>query len=1091
MKLYITIDTNSCIRNRSWKWSIRLIILMAVILINNNTYSQAGKSTGNVRNEEGSSIPFVSISIKGTSQISTTNEDGDFFLPNIRNNDTIYVSSIGYAPLEYIIKNVAIPVRLILIKSSKELETVEVVSSGYQEFSRERATGSFTKINNATLNEQTSPNILKRLDGVTSGLLFNIGKQNNNPQNKTNISIRGLSTINGPLDPLIVLDGFIYEGNIENINPNDVDNITVLKDAAATSIWGSRAGNGVIVISTKRGKFDQPLQIGLSANTMVSGKPDLFNLPNISSSDYIDLEEFLFNKGYFNDQINSFPNLALTPASEVFLKRRIGEISSGDSMQMINSLKKIDSRNEYLSHFYTNPITEQYSVNLRGGSQNTTYFFSAGYDKMLSEMYDKSGKLNLKTENTYNPVKNLYLTLSAYYTSSEMKSGRGLSYNAITINSRNVPYLRFLDDSGELISISPSLSDSYTDTVGGGMLLNWKYYPTQDYKYNETTTNLQELNANIGLRYKISEYIDIEFKYQYQKQQVQIEQLSEVESFRTKTLINFFSELDRSTGTVKYNIPLGAMRYLDNAETDSYTGRGQLNFNKKFKQHEVNALIGSDLRQAQRQGGTSTLYGYNSDPLKYSAVDFVNTYPISISGAYDYIPGAPSVSPLINNRFISFFANGAYTFQNKYTLSASVRRDGSNIFGLTTNDKWKPLWSVGGAWILSKEKFYTLGALSYLKLRLTYGKSGNVDLSKSALAVGRYSTINVTNLPITQIITINNPELRWEQTGTLNIGVDYSSKNNRISGSIEYYKKKAIDLYGPTPYDYTTWGATRNITTNVGNMVGNGIDIIITTKNLKRKFKWNSTILFNYNTDKTTKYDIASAQRISGLLSAGSAIFPVVGKPLYAIAAYRWGGLDEHGNPQGYLDNKLSTDYDGISQDGINKGIQGSIEYIGPANPTVFGSLINVISWKRFSFSANLSYKTGYYFRKSSLSYSGLIIYGGGHKDYEKRWQNPGDELKTNVPSFAYPYDGNRDLFYSRSSANVLKGDHVRLQYVNFSYSIPTGSSLSTKFKELQITFNADNLGILWRANREKLDPDYSTSIPSSKSFALGIRTNF
>ena len=203
-------------------------------------------------------------------------------------------------------------------------DVIVTVSTGYEDIPKERATGSFAKINNATLNQQTGTNILKRLDGVTSGLQFTVGKSNTNPQNKTNITIRGLSTINGPLDPLIVLDGFIYEGDINNINPNDIDNVTVLKDAVATSIWGARAGNGVIVISTKKGKYNQKLQIGFTSTVIVNSKPDLDYLPQMATSDYIDVEQFLFGKGYFNTRINR-KYQGLTPAVGNFLKRRLAK----------------------------------------------------------------------------------------------------------------------------------------------------------------------------------------------------------------------------------------------------------------------------------------------------------------------------------------------------------------------------------------------------------------------------------------------------------------------------------------------------------------------------------------------------------------------------------------------------------------------------------------------------------------------------------------------------------------------------------------------------------------------------------------------
>lgn len=1073
----------------------KLIIIAPMIiamLFSFNLTAQTRVLKGKLINEQGEPVSSASVTLKGSTIAVTTDAAGSFTLQTTGTNNILVISCIGYEQTEYPVQSIGEPLIITLKSASKELAEVELVSSGYQDIPKERATGSFVKIDNATLNQQVGTNILQRLDGVTSGLLFNIGKQNSNPQNRTNISIRGLSTINGPLDPLIVLDGFIYEGNIQNINPNDVDNITVLKDAAATSIWGARAGNGVIIINTKKGAFNQRLQIGASANVIFSQEPDLFSLPQMSSASYIDVEQMLFNEGYFNSQINGSPLLALTPAVEIFLKAKKGLLSPADSALQIDALKQVDSRNEYLRHFYTGAATQQYAVNVKGGSKNNTYFFSAAFDKSMNEMYSNFRKLNIKIANSFKPTKNILLNMSVYYTNSRSEAGRGLAYNSLTVNGRQVPYLQFADADGNPVSFAPTLNNNYTDTAGGGMLFNWKYFPLEDYKYNKTTGSTGELYAMGSLQYNLFKFLNLDISYQYQQQQIETEQINELESFKTRSFINLFTQIDRTTGMVNYGVPAGAIKSMEIGSIKSNTGRAQLNYTHERNDHSIYAILGTEIRQSASTGNAYTIYGYNYDPLSYSNVDFVNPYPISISGAYDYIPGSPVFSPVQTNRFVSLYGNGSYTYKNRYTISASARKDGSNIFGLNTNDKWKPLWSIGGAWKISRESFFRAPAFSSLGIRVTYGYSGNVDLSKSAMAVARYNSgSTVTNLPSAQIVTINNPDLRWEQVGVFNMGVDFSLMNNLLSGSIEYYMKKGMDLYGLTPYDYTTWGATRSITRNVADMSGRGIDLVLNSKNIDRGLKWTSTLLFNYNSAKTTRYETASATRISALLGGGSGIFPVIGKPLYAIAAYKWGGLDNAGNPQGYVNGHLSTDYTAIVDEGLTKGVEGNIAYVGPANPTVFGSVINSLSWKGFTLSANISYRFGYYFRKSSISYTGLVATNAGHKDFESRWQHTGDEAYTHIPSFIYPTDENRDNFYSLSSINILKGDHVRLQYLNLAYTFNKMDYPKTAFKEIQLYINAANLGILWRANKENIDPDYPTALSPVKSIAFGVRANF
>jgi TonB-dependent starch-binding outer membrane protein SusC len=487
-----------------------------------------------------------------------------------------------------------------------------------------------------------------------------------------------------------------------------------------------------------------------------------------------------------------------------------------------------------------------------------------------------------------------------------------------------------------------------------------------------------------------------------------------------------------------------------------------------------------------------TTYGYNSDPLTYANIDFVNMYPTLITGNPEGIPGTPSFTRSIH-RFISLYSNASYTLMDKYSLSFSGRRDGANVFGATTNDRWKPLWSTGLSWDLSRENFYKSHLFPELKVRVTYGNSGNVDLRKTPLPVLGYGPDPLTNLPAALINQLNDPSLRWEQVSTLNFGAAFSLKDEMITGSIEFYKKMASDLYGETSYDYTTFGGQSTITKNVASMQARGVDVMIRSKNLARVFKWSTSLLLNYYKDKTTDYFTENAKTVTSLITGGQAIFPVVGKPLYSIAANKWGGLDASGNPQGFVDGELSTDYAAIANEGIEKGVKGNIVYVGTAIPTVFGSLINSFSWRAFSLDVNISYKFGYYFQKPTIDYLNLIGNGIGHSDFSKRWQQPGDEKFTDVPAFMYPFSSEAEqgyAFYQRSEALIVKADHIRLQYVNLNYSFGGQPWSQNIFKDLQVFMNVSNIGILWRANKEKLDPDYPATLTPGRSFAIGVRGN-
>jgi len=1030
----------------------------------------------------------VNIKSKHNNAVVSTGAGGKFKVVLASLPDTLIFSCVGYETQAIPVSDSNTPLDIQLEPRSNYLEEVNVINTGYQTVKPNEINGSVVSLGKKELNEQSGTNILDRLKNISSGLAFTTGKSNGNPQNNTNINIRGLSTINGPLDPLIVLDNFIYEGDINNINPTDVENVSILKDAAAASIWGARAGNGVIVITTKRGKFNQPLKIGFNSNIQISKKPDLYYYPQMSSSDYIAVEKFLFDKGYFDSQITTRPYDALTPAVDLFLKNRSGQITEEELSDQIDKLKSTDIRDSYSKYFFKDGTTQQQAVNINGGSEKHNYILSAAYDQSSDDNYADFRKINLKTDQSFRPLKRLTINTGIYFTKSIGKSGSP-GYNSVSAGNRRPVYLDFDNPDGTAASIPFVYREAYTDTAGNGKLLDWKYYPKEDYKYNKTVNKQQEIYANAALNYRPLDYLNIDVKYQYQNQTADAENLAELQSYYTRNMINSFSQLNRSTGVMKYIVPLGGIKSLNTLQTESHTIRGQANFDKTWGRHKVSALVGAEMRQSAQIGSSSILYGYNSDPLTGMNLDYVNDYPDFITQNTQSIPSNSIMSNTVQ-RFVSNYANASYNFADRYLISASLRKDGSNIFGANTNDRWKPLWSAGLGWNISKEEFYGFAWLPELKLTATYGHSGNVDLSRSALPVALFATNAITGFRFGRISTLNNPELRWEQASQLNLRLNFSLKDQVLAGSIEYYHKKGTDLYGKTPYDYTTWGRSNEIIKNVASMRGKGVDVILNSINSNRQLRWTSTLLFSRNMSRTTAYYGSDYQIMS--TSSGTSITPFVGQPLYAVAAYRWGGLDAEGNPQGYYQGNLSTDYDKINNETYNLGINGNVVYKGSAVPVYFGSLVNTLQWKQFSASLNIGYKLGYYLFKRSISYTALVEQGAGHSDFVKRWQNPGDELFTNVPSFVYPVNSLRDAFYASSEANVIKGDHVRLNYINISYTFSLQKNAQNNpLNKIQLYVIASNLGILWRANKAGIDPDNSSTYPEPKTIAIGLRSNF
>ncbi|QES88748.1 TonB-dependent receptor [Rhizosphaericola mali] len=317
----------------------------------------------------------------------------------------------------------------------------------------------------------------------------------------------------------------------------------------------------------------------------------------------------------------------------------------------------------------------------------------------------------------------------------------------------------------------------------------------------------------------------------------------------------------------------------------------------------------------------------------------------------------------------------------------------------------------------------------------------------------------------------------------INIGIDFGIKNHLLNGSIEYYQRTSTNLLGLSPLA-PSMGLSQ-YTGNTADMKGHGFDITLNSNNIQGIFSWQTNFLFSYTIDKVTNYKVQQSSANS-YLNPGT-IFPQVGKPLFTLSSYKWMGLDDKGNPQGLVDGNPSQQYNSI----ITSTNLESLDYNGPSSPPYFGSLRNTFSYKQLSISFNIIYKFGYYFRRTSINYYNLFNgdYNQDNDDYDHRWQNPGDEKHTNVPSLIYPADNNRDAFYTYSSALVEKGSHVRLQDIQLIYSLSKKQFPLCPFNDIRIYGYINNIGLLWRANKYNIDPDYANGgIPAPRTYALGLK---
>jgi hypothetical protein len=390
-----------------------------------------------------------------------------------------------------------------------------------------------------------------------------------------------------------------------------------------------------------------------------------------------------------------------------------------------------------------------------------------------------------------------------------------------------------------------------------------------------------------------------------------------------------------------------------------------------------------------------------------------------------------------------------------------------------------PLWSVGGKWDLDKEKFFNIKWLPILKLRLTYGYRGNLDKLVTAYTVARYTTGNLINTPYAQIISAGNPELRWEKIGILNAGIDFGILKNRINGSFEYFFKNGKDIIGDNPVAPSTGFLT--VRGNFSDIKVNGFDFVMNTINVDRRIRWSTQFTVSYAKDEIVKYK--GSQSLSQFMK-------LEGKAITGLYSYRWGGLDPAtGDPRGYLADTLSKNYTAI----VN-AIRADLDllrYHGPSNPMYFATLRNDFEWQDFSISINFTYKGGYYFPSRSISYTDFFNSWRGHIDYLDRWQKPGDEQSTNIPSMVYPANSGRDAFYANSEALVEKGDHIRLKDIRIGYFLTKSKWHKLPMKSIQLFAYMKELGIIWKATKKNIDPDNLDAYPAVFNLSVGFKAQF
>ncbi|WPR73743.1 SusC/RagA family TonB-linked outer membrane protein [Algoriphagus sp. NG3] len=1058
------------------------ILLIGAIWANllfaqNTSYRLIGKV---ISKSDNIPLPGAMVTLGEGSKIGIADESGTFELESAAGQYVLRVTYLGMAPVEI---EVRLPqseeITILMDPEVQALHEVTVMSTGYQNLPAERVTGSFVAVDRELVNRRVSTNLIDRLEDVTPGLIFNRGPNTGRNQ----ISIRGRSTLFANASPLIILDNFPYDGPLESINPNDIEQITVLKDAAAASIWGARAGNGVIVITTKSGNVATPTQVSFNSNVNLFQERDMFYASQMNMGDFVDIQKSLFESNFYRSQEISPNRTTLPLVVETLIAERDGLITPQESNETLDMYRNQDLRRELQRYYYRPRLNQQYSLAVTGGGTSNTYTVSLGYDKNLQEVYwNEDDRWTLQAKNSWKFLNNkLNWTVGLY-----MSKAKGITGTSVP---QNDPYTRLADDLGNPLPVYTNLSRRYVNSVAGLGLLDWNNVPLNEIGMLDYKSDRLDGRFQTGLSYQILPGFQAEVSYQYWTNRGRNRELNPESLYYVRDLVNQYTQID-DNGILSRPIPTGAILDLDESDSYSHTVRSVLSYRKKIgADHQVNLIVGTEIRDLQGESNSIRFFGYNDQLATSRVMDYLTRFPYQFNPSRSFSIDPRQAHSGFTDRFVSFYGNGGYTYKNKLDFTASIRKDQSNFFGVDANNRGVPLWSAGLGWTISQEKFSSFLGGAYLKLKASYGFSGNLDKNLSADMTASYfnfpASSFIANIPGANISNPPNPGLTWEKVRIWNSGMDFESKGGKFRGSLEFFRKTGIDLIGQ--YEPSISSGFLRVTSNYASTETRGLDLVLGGDWLTGALGWQTDLFYSRVSDEVKIVDLEyDASALIGSFSNANPI-PVEGNPLFSVYSYPWGGLNaDTGNPIGFLDGETSENYSAI----LSGSTLENIQFHGSSRPTDFGALRNTFSYRGFSLSVNVSYRFGYYYRRPSIDYFSLLRGQIGHGDFEKRWLEPGDELVTQVPSLPETAITTRHLFYTNSAVLVERGDHIRLQDIRFSYSLDQSIISWLPFKRTELYAYANNLGIIWKASSDPLDPDFQNARPL-KSLAFGLKLDF
>jgi TonB-linked SusC/RagA family outer membrane protein len=1044
----------------------QLIVMFSFLFFTVSAFAQTKVVTGKVTDENGAPVSNVSVYVKGTKIGTTTKADGTYSI-----NLTQPTKDISFSAVEYNTANLAVPangvlnVKLTLLDNN--LNDVVVVAYGTTK--KSNFTGSAATITAKEFQERPLTSVANALIGAAPGIATT--SSNGQPGSSPAIRIRGFGSISASSDPLYIVDGVPFTSSIANINMDDVESLSILKDAATTSLYGSRAANGVVMITTKKGKVGRN-NVTFKYNSSINSRaiPDYYR---VDAADYYPLmwESYRNSLAYRASSPLSLAAASNQASGLVAGQQGIVDLLGYNAFDVnknallnpdgtLNSNAKMIYREEDLNWF--NPITRNgirndYSLNFSGGADKTDYFVSFNYLK-------EDGYIKRSNFERFSLRSNVNSQLKSW-----LKTGVNINFTksgglfASTGGSNSIvnPFF-FASRMGPIFPVY-----MYDPTKPGSYLLDAN--GQRQYDYGNSAGFTRPAGA-YGGRHTIAEneFSDERFNRNVFNGRSYVE-FKLYEGLKLTT--NFAADLQNRMDLTYQNKIIGdgapAGRSTKSTEMlTNYTFNQLLSYNKKVDNHSFDVLLGHENYSNNEDYLDGTRQGQVVDG-NFQLVNFTTT--TSLGSSQD------------NHTIESYFGNLKYDFNSKYFITLGGRTDGNSRFG--SDVRWGKFWSTSAAWVVSKEKFMeNVKFVNFLKLRSSYGTTGNdagigYYASQTLYTIGRNNGLNPG---ILQSTSLGNDSLTWEANGQFDIGVDFALFNNRINGSFEYFKRETNNLLFSVPLPLSS--GFSSINKNIGGMFNRGFEFEIDAEIIRSQdFTWK--VGFNATTVKNQITKMPQKEIISGTKKL------MVGKSINDYWLRQWYGVDPTDGAALFVADpaiitaatlRVTASGDSVTTD-PNRALY---DYSGSAIPDIYGSINSSLRYKKYTLSILANYQIGgLTYDDTYAAYMHAGTYGASlHTDMLKRWQKPGDI--TNVPRM----DNAQTSFFGATSSRFLtSSSFLNIQNVTLSYDHTFASQ--KPFNSARIYISAENVRMF--TERSGMNPSQSFSGVTSIGYIPAAVLNF